>query len=732
MARVRSAYGITVLALVAAYFALAPIRHLLVAFIGVLAIGAVEYGVHRLRPQRAGAWHLVAATLALLATGDVIFVILDSTAPEPVPYPSVPDVFYLAAYLPLTAGLFWLGRPVSPKRDETTLIDSASFTLAGSLVLWILVVRPAVEAQVLGVVGRIAAVGAWVGYIAVFSASLRVILSWRRNMSVARLGLAVLAFLVAEVFYGRQVVHGTWSSGTLVDLGYFAFTGLCGAAALHPSMRDVSSPAHTRHNLGPVRLTLIAAGLLVAPTVLLVEVSQGDVTTGVAIAVVSVLVSGLMLARLSMTGRAYQRRATREHAARVASQAMVTATTSDDVVAGTRAALRRALASGTTAQAELIRPYDGGPQPLRPVPDSPDLGEIVIPLAGANAALLVRAPLDELAELHELLGSLADQAALALARIDLIERSRVEEREQYFRTLVLTSTDVILISRRGWIDYATPSARAMFGREVVGMRFDDLVRPASDPAHPEQPVMRVDADGRQHWPDTVLDGAEGVVQRPDGPELTVLIQRRDLSNDPTVRGVVTTLRDITEERALKRDLAYRASHDEMTGLANSRAWREEVLAEGERRRPPGEGLGVIFIDLDNFKQINDTYGHPVGDQVLAEVAERIRSVLRAGDVAARVGGDEFAVLLRGLSSVEDARAVAQRLAEVLAEPATVESMRAECQASIGLAYTQGPDDVTALVRHADTALYAAKDQGKGRWVEYNPEQRSPARMTHGG
>jgi len=195
---------------------------------------------------------------------------------------------------------------------------------------------------------------------------------------------------------------------------------------------------------------------------------------------------------------------------------------------------------------------------------------------------------------------------------------------------------------------------------------------------------------------------------------------------------VTTLRDITEERALKRDLAYRASHDETTGLANARAWSEEVSAERERRRPPGEGLGVIFIDLDNFKHINDTHGHPVGDQVLAEVARRIRSVLRAGDVAARVGGDEFAVLLRGLSNVEDARAAAQRLADALAAPAMVEPVRAECQASIGLAYTEERDDVTALVRRADTALYAAKEQGKGRWVEYNTQQRRPARMTHGG
>jgi diguanylate cyclase (GGDEF)-like protein len=199
-----------------------------------------------------------------------------------------------------------------------------------------------------------------------------------------------------------------------------------------------------------------------------------------------------------------------------------------------------------------------------------------------------------------------------------------------------------------------------------------------------------------------------------------------------VGGVVSTLRDVTEERALKRDLAYRASHDEMTGLANSRAWGEVISAEADRRRAPGEGVGVIFIDLDNFKQINDRFGHPIGDQVLAEVGRRIRASVRAGDVAARVGGDEFAALLRGLSSVEDARAVAERLATELARPADVDNVPIECQSSIGLAYTEGREQVKVLIRQADTALYAAKEQGKGRWSEYNEKQWRPRRRTLDG
>ena len=209
------------------------------------------------------------------------------------------------------------------------------------------------------------------------------------------------------------------------------------------------------------------------------------------------------------------------------------------------------------------------------------------------------------------------------------------------------------------------------------------------------------------------------------------MHRRDLTEDPTVNGVVTTLRDVTAERNLQRDLAYRASHDALTGLPNAHQFLDELRTDSapdaDRRTTPGGGRAALFVDLDDFKAVNDTYGHEIGDRLLATVARRIESCLREDDLAARLGGDEFAVLLRGVPDVAAARAVAQRIADALARPASVAGISVDCQASIGLAYAAGRGESDSLLREADTALYTAKAHGKGRWWQYRDGMPTPTR-----
>ena len=174
-------------------------------------------------------------------------------------------------------------------------------------------------------------------------------------------------------------------------------------------------------------------------------------------------------------------------------------------------------------------------------------------------------------------------------------------------------------------------------------------------------------------------------------------------------GVLRTYTDITERRKNEERILHVARHDGLTALVNRGVFLER-LAEAVRE---GASFAVHYIDLNRFKPVNDRFGHAVGDQVLALVAERMRQITRDGDVVARMGGDEFAVLQRHAASAADGFGLAQRLLRGIAQPLEVESHRLEVGASIGIAiYPAAGGDADTLLRHADAAMYAAKASGR--------------------
>ncbi len=187
----------------------------------------------------------------------------------------------------------------------------------------------------------------------------------------------------------------------------------------------------------------------------------------------------------------------------------------------------------------------------------------------------------------------------------------------------------------------------------------------------------------------------------------------DLRHDRQLRGIVLNARDVTERMRLEEELIRQAFHDGLTSLANRALFRDrldQAVARSERARSP---LAVLLVDLDGFKQVNDSLGHDAGDQLLRAVAERFSAAVRPSDTLARLGGDEFAVLLDSASE-EEAIEVAHRLNEKLGEPVTISGRELTVGASIGIvAHPGGPADSDDLIRHADIAMYAAKDAGRG-------------------
>lgn len=179
--------------------------------------------------------------------------------------------------------------------------------------------------------------------------------------------------------------------------------------------------------------------------------------------------------------------------------------------------------------------------------------------------------------------------------------------------------------------------------------------------------------------------------------------------------------DRTAELAIvTQELRHRALHDDLTGLPNRAAFWDRLVHQLHLADRRASGLAVLFIDLDDFKSVNDTLGHAAGDQLLTDVARRITGELRAGDTAARVGGDEFLVLLDDVDTGDAAMAVAGRINDALGEPFELASRRYDATASIGVASSRDcPATADAVVAAADAAMYDAKRSGRGLCVLYD-------------
>jgi diguanylate cyclase (GGDEF)-like protein len=196
----------------------------------------------------------------------------------------------------------------------------------------------------------------------------------------------------------------------------------------------------------------------------------------------------------------------------------------------------------------------------------------------------------------------------------------------------------------------------------------------------------------------------------------------NLLHDPSVAGIILNARDVTERRQFEKQLQHQAFHDSLTGLPNRALLQDRIAHALARSRRQPQPLAVLFLDLDAFKSVNDSLGHATGDTVLQAVAERLRTSMREEDTVARIGGDEFAILLEGVGDEMGAQEAAARALAALVRPLLIHDRLLLIRASVGVALSvNGQETVDDLLRNADLAMYAAKTSGKGRYQLFEPD-----------
>ncbi|MEV4636461.1 EAL domain-containing protein [Actinoplanes sp. NPDC049548] len=695
---------------------------------------AFAVGITRNKPRRRQPWALLAAGYIAFAAGTVVALVAVPLGQ----FPSIADLVFLGLSLPLLlTGLHGLTRSGARFLDRAGVLDAAILTIAGGFLAWTFLINPFLQDPTLGPLEKAVSIAYPLTDVLTLAILARLGLAAARNTSLVALLTSGAALLTADVLYGLSRLEHIWELGGPMDLGWLVFYIAGGAAALHPSMIRATEPQVLTSTQVSLRRGVLTVASLLAPAALLVQALRGPVLDGLLIAVVSAALILLALARMSAVANNLRQALARERELREACEALLVSTNIDEAEAVLRRAIGRMLPPDAEHRVVLKL---GGDQLTEPADLAQALGnltaglelryvvtlpaDVAQPLASFELALHCRLAVgtswigdlfvgaDEpaLIGLQEAVPVLAGQAATMIDRIRLGREISQRDSQAYFRTLVLNATEVIaIVDEDNRITYVSPAAESVIGTvDLVGRNVLELIE-----------------EGQRGEVRELLDAArtgragEGLnlwrVRRTDGNLVYAEAVIGDMRREPGVNGLVVTLRDVTERRRLEQELLARAYVDPLTGLGNRLRFQDDVAAAIEAR----SGVcGVMIINVDGFRVINDTMGHEVGDELLVAVANRLSSALAEVGTVARLGADEFGLVVADAPDVAHVERVADQVVGLSADAFQVGGSLVTAHLRAGVATTADAGTAKELLGQADVALDSVPASGGARWRRY--------------
>jgi diguanylate cyclase (GGDEF)-like protein/PAS domain S-box-containing protein len=724
-------------------------------------VGAVA-GIRMYRPRARIAWWLLVVGLVLYWIGDVYTYSIRILFRVDVPFPSWGDAVYLAMYPVLMAGIMALVRRRNQRADGPGALDALIMTLGLSLLSGMLLIAPYIHDQTLALLPKLVSIAYPLGDILLLAAGIRLAADGGKRQPAFYLLIGgIVAMLVTDDVYGWLTLHNAFNRQLWLDAGWMCFYLFWGAAALHPSMREVSEvEAERQPRLTTVRLALLGAATLIAPVFELFKVIPLHNWDLLFVIGFSLVLFCLVMTRMAGLVRQRERAAARERALSAAGGLLVAATAPREIVIATLQAVadfgdekiearlcrleadhasvvaideRGALGDWTvpsetsallldrrTVAVSSLPPHAREQLRLTPSPD-PVMCLELRPGSSLRSGLMLvisGTPVGE-EETRLALRTLAHQVALALGSAELAEEVHRQASEARFSTLVQNSSDLItVLAADSTVLYQSPSIERVLGytaEEVTGRSFEDLLHPDEQGRLLRRLTDGAGASGRPEVIECLLQDKQGNLRHYE-------ILHTDLLTDPVVGGIVLNGRDVSERKKFEEQLAHQAFHDPVTHLANRALFNERVRHAVARTLREGMGMAVLFVDLDDFKTVNDSLGHAAGDRVLMEVAQRISGSVRAADTAARFGGDEFAILLEDVHDLQHAAETAERVLEAVGRPIELDHNHLTIRASLGISVAEPgkPTDADELIRNADAAMYIAKADGKGGYRVFEP------------